>query len=385
MPHRYNRFFHYFLNRELSELYFTVAIRSFALSLITIFVPIYLFEKGFSINEIFLFYSIFSASAAIMVYFSSKLSARIGIKHGILSSIPLLITFYIIIKFVEAKPIFFIAPILLGIQASLFWVNFHTDFAEFSSRRFRAEQISGYIIICLILTALGPLVGGFFIHYVGFNLLFILVALLLLTSVIPLFLSKEIYVRKDFSLRKVKESLKEIKPLGLTGFIGYGFVLSASVAWPLFMFLVLKAHTSTGSLVSLSLFVSILSNFFIGKLGDKLSRKNILMVGSFLYSLVWLLAFFSKSIFSIVLVNVLLGFIGPSSVGGPVFDALSYDMTKRKNVAEIIAIRELTIRLSMAFSFFLLSFFASLKLAFIVGSVGCVLAVIFSKKFKGNF
>jgi hypothetical protein len=45
-----------FLKREIGELYITVSIQTFALSMISLFEPIYLFELGFSISQILLFF-----------------------------------------------------------------------------------------------------------------------------------------------------------------------------------------------------------------------------------------------------------------------------------------------------------------------------------------
>lgn len=44
-----------FLKREIAELYITVAIKTFALSMISVFEPLYFYQLGFSIPQILLF------------------------------------------------------------------------------------------------------------------------------------------------------------------------------------------------------------------------------------------------------------------------------------------------------------------------------------------
>src|SRR3989344_2909785 len=84
----------FLINRELSELYATMAIKGFALSLIGIFIPIFLLERGFSMAEVGSFYIIQSAFMIIFSLFAAKFIERYGVKHSIFASIPLLILFY---------------------------------------------------------------------------------------------------------------------------------------------------------------------------------------------------------------------------------------------------------------------------------------------------
>ncbi len=170
--HHHHNIFHYLLNRELSKIYLTIAGRSFAIALIGIFVPVYLFKQGFDIKYVFLFYSIISATFALTVMFSAKLSTKIGIKHGILISMPFLIMHYILLQFITTNTInwiFFLSPIAAGLHSSFFWLNFHIDFAGFSSKKLRAEQVGGYQILCSILAALGPVIGGIILLSLGFS------------------------------------------------------------------------------------------------------------------------------------------------------------------------------------------------------------------------
>jgi len=384
MPHiqyHMHNFFHYFLNRELIEIYLTIAVRAFAISLIGIFVPIYLFKMGFSLHYIFLFYAIASAVFSSTVFLSAKLSTKIGIKHGILISMPFLIAYYLLLRSITINSLnwlFFLTPIIAGIHSSLFWVNFHIDFAAFSSKKIRAEQISGSKIFSALLSALGPIAGAFFISYIGFHFLFVLVSALLLISIIPLFKSEEAYIHKSFSFKQTIKIIKKIGITGLSGFIGYGAILCASLAWILFMFLILKSYLGVGLLMSAVLLVGIVSTFFVGKLADKYGKGQILKIGSMLSAIGWFFVFFVNTVFEVFGINIFFGVTSAASAGGSAFDAFNYDMAKKGHIPEIIAIREVTLNGSEALLLFLLFFVGTFHTAFIFGALGSFLILLFS-------
>ncbi|MBU3925432.1 hypothetical protein KJ854_05905, partial [Patescibacteria group bacterium] len=66
--------------KELRLFYISVSLYSFAFAIISLFIPLYLFGKGFSISLIFLFYAISQAgrllSLPIAAYFSSIYGAK---------------------------------------------------------------------------------------------------------------------------------------------------------------------------------------------------------------------------------------------------------------------------------------------------------------------
>ena len=107
MRHSHHHIFHFLINRELSELYASMAIKGFALSLIGIFIPIFFLEKGFSMMEVGYFYII---QFLLMIIFSAcaaKFIERYGVKHSIFASIPLLALFYYLVNGIKPGDILF--------------------------------------------------------------------------------------------------------------------------------------------------------------------------------------------------------------------------------------------------------------------------------------
>src|SRR5688500_12583149 len=71
---------------ELSELYTSMMFRSLAISLVGIFVPVYLYQLGYSISAIFAFNCFFFISRLFWDVGASFIVARIGPKHGMITS-----------------------------------------------------------------------------------------------------------------------------------------------------------------------------------------------------------------------------------------------------------------------------------------------------------
>src|SRR3989344_4989692 len=84
----------FFPQKELAQIYLSVALRSLAISLIGIFIPLYLFqEKGLGLEKTLLFFILYSVIFAISMPIAAIFSSRYGIRHSILVGIPFYLSF----------------------------------------------------------------------------------------------------------------------------------------------------------------------------------------------------------------------------------------------------------------------------------------------------
>jgi MFS family permease len=91
------------LKSELHELYINMALRTFARSLISIFIPLYLLGLGFDFFIAIGFYGVFAITHAIMGFPAAWLSSKIGLKHLILSSFPFMIIFFLLLYSINSS------------------------------------------------------------------------------------------------------------------------------------------------------------------------------------------------------------------------------------------------------------------------------------------
>lgn len=353
--HSHHHFLHFLRNRELNELYISIAIRAFAVSLIGVFIPIYFYQQGYSFFSIFLFYAIWSLTHLLFSIPSAKISSKLGLKRSILLSIPFLILFFFFLYTLENFnwPLPFLS-IFIGLSTSLFWLSYHVDFAKFSNKKNRGKQVGFSKIIIAVFSVLGPIVGGIILTFVGFGILFIIVSVLLIGSVIPLFFSREIHEPSSFSLKgffrgqKIKDILSYVG-FGIEGKIG-------AVVWPLFIFIFIfsEKYLSLGLVSSLTLGVALVSIIFIGKFSD-IYRRKILKIGSVFNAVIWIVKSF---IITPVQVFITDAFYGVSRVTMDVpFDAINYDKAKEEERVKIIVQREMYTHLGIILLFLVLMFF----------------------------
>jgi len=371
--HKHQLFTKFLVNRELDELYISIAIRSLALAMISVFIPIYLLKLDYSLKAVFLFMAIFQFTHAIITIPAAKFASSKGFKHCILISVPLLILFYGLLYFLGSKSIpLFVLAIIYGISSAFFWMGFHTDFSKSAKKEKRGKEIGLMRIIMLVFSTIGPLIGGIIAAF-SFNLLFLIGSILIFISVFPLFLSMDIHEKVDFSIKKVftDTSFKRI-----AGFVGYGIEVGVSNGvWPIFIFLgILKTVTSLGIVTSLAIFISIFSAYLISKVKDKNMRKTFHQ-GAFIAMFLNLIIIFTKTVFQAYFFNILIT-IKKTFLSIP-YDEITYYKAKKKGIVEVITMREMYANIARGSLYLFIAFIPNFYIAFVIGAISSFLYLIF--------
>ncbi len=361
-------------NTKLSDLYLSVAIKSFALSMMGIFIPIFLIKQGYTLSSVLIFYAVLNATHALFVIPAAKISSLYGFRYSISLSFPLLLVFYAGLYALESHhwPLYLLAMIF-GLSNAFYWTGYHLDFTVFSDNNHRGKEVGTIKIITLIFQALGPLTGGLILAFIGFKALFAVAAVLLLCSSLPLFFLKKEHSPINY---KTKNFLKGQKIKDILSFAGYGIESGiATVIWPIFIFFtILNNFWELGLISSLSLFFSLLFIFIVGKLFD-IYGKIILKLGSILNTAVWIFRFFVKTKFQVYLADSFYG-ITQALVHIP-FDALSYNKANKTDIINFIVLREITIQTARVILFTFLIFFSNLTLSFLFGGGASLLFLLF--------
>lgn len=279
----------FFPHKELTKIYLSAAVRSFAVSLVSIFVPLYLYtDLGFSLYQTLLFFIVYSLVLGLSSPFAAKFAVKYGCKHSILVSVPLYLLFILFLYWLPAVSIPLpIIGAILGLSLAFYWMGMHTIFCKVSDHKHRGEEFGKREGISILATMAGPLIGGFLIKFVGFKLVFLITALLLFASAFFMFLSKEEKVRCNFSFRYL---LNKKHWKNSVFFISRGTrVIAAGVIWPLFVFVILKDYLSLGIIESILAGISAILVWLIGKYSDHINRHKIIKIVTGFESLSWFL------------------------------------------------------------------------------------------------
>ena len=291
-----------FLHREVAELYVFASIHGLALSLIVLFEPIYIFLfLGKSVSQTLLYFGLIPLIYAPLSPFAGKVLARLGVKHMMALSVPFIFLYYIVLWQINFAPnMIFLAAFLKIASLFFFWSAFHSDYSRFSRRGQRGKEISAYRAIITSAGALGPVIGGIIITFLGFPTLFIIVLFLLLVSLIPLFMSGEVYEEYGDSYEMAfSDAVSESSRKNALAFIGEGVSYGAFLfIWPIFVFMLSIGFKNIGGISTLALLAGIFLAFYVGRLSDRSDKQRLVKIGSVLTSLAWISQIFVSNVFS---------------------------------------------------------------------------------------
>ena len=373
---RHNELWRYLASsKELTLVYISLAIRNFSLSLISLFVPLYLYnEIGYSLEETLMMFLFFSVMFAVSSPLAAKFSAKYGFKHSILLSTPFYILFILFLYLLPIlKTPLIILAALMGISLAFFWVGMHPLFYFATDRKKRGEEFGkGKAIIVAAATA-GPLIGGLLIKLVGFSLLFAIASVFLFISSIILFFSKDNHVKYSFSVKKVfnKDQWKNS-----LFFVSQGTEFMANgVLWPLFIFIILGSYLSLGIIGSILAGLTILISWTFGKFSDNTDKHKLITISSSFESLSWFLR--SLVITPVqVFAATIFGAITNGARAIPV-GALVYDKATKEDVLGYFVNREIFICLGRILILSLVLMLGSLKSGLIFQGFSSLAALLF--------
>lgn len=362
--------------KELEEIYLNQIIQKFALTLIGIFIPIYLVSIGFSVGIALLFMLIYFIPQGIASPINARLSSKFGLKHVILYRTPLLISFFILLMLVNPQlnglPIDFLAiflvpiSILGGFSQGVYWVSLNAEFVKNCDKIHAGEEVSHLIALPKLVSMVAPLLSALVLQAIGFEVVFGIVIALLFISVVPLFLSAD--TKKFFAFNLAKFRLFFSRHLVIRLFSEGTIHTSEAIIWPLFIFLRFGDIVSVGISASLTGLGIVIFTLIVGKLSDRFDRLLILRLGGLTYGIISFMRFFSTDINEIYLLSFL---------GGVFFTLITVnlfanfcDYTRGKNILAGVSFRELWLAVGRIVMLFLvILFLPSIEVAFIITGI----------------
>ena len=295
----------YLKNKELNHFYLTIVLMNFGISLISIFVPIYLYKLGYSITQILFFFFIWSLSYVIFLYPGSKIVSKIGAKHSILLSTFFAIIYYFGLNFIDNLSfLFFVLPALNALHTLFYWHGYHTLFILHSDKKQRGKEIGFSYILTFASIAIAPFIGGL-IAKETFTLLFCIGNFFILISTIPLFLTKENYCPNHLTFKSFYKSvLSRKEKKDILSFSGYAVEsIIQAVLWPIYIIIILGTYFKTGLIVSLTTGISLIGIYVAGVLSDKYNKIKLIKIWSVFHSLAWIARIFVNSMTKIFFID----------------------------------------------------------------------------------
>lgn len=276
---------------ELAEIYTSMSLRALGFSVIGIFVPVYLYQLGVTLDQIFLFYVLFFAFRIPFDYVFAHVVGKIGPKHAIgVSTLIHIIFLALLLTFESQQWSIWLMALVFTISNGLFFIAYHTDFSKIKDSQHGGKELSYLIIFERFGGALGPLVGGIVATVVAPEATIIVAILLLGASQIPLFLTTE-PVRtnqkiqfKGFPWQRFKRDYIALGAFSVDR-------VASVVAWPLLIAIVVFAdgtYIKLGALITFSTLLSLFVARLFGRIIDDRRGLELLQYGTWMNMIIHL-------------------------------------------------------------------------------------------------
>ncbi len=337
---RFLNIFPHHMRQQIRELYAATSILDFAVAMIQIFEPIYLYTLGYTLQQIILFFLIVYGVYFFIMPLGARVARRVGYEHAIAYSTVVFILYYFIFYNIAFAPFLFVpAALLYAIQKMLYWPAYHADFARFADAGQDAREISFLTVTAAVVGVIAPLASGFILEYWGFGALFTFVSLIFLISNVPLLITKEIFEPGTFEYFSVyKDLFSKERRRSFFAYVGFGEELIVLVVWPVFIATIVVDLLNIGILTALTTLISVIITVYIGKSSDVGDKRSILKFGAIIYSIAWFMRLIVHATVGIFFTDTL-SRISKNIVTVPQ-TALTYEQAKQQNVMHTVVFFE---------------------------------------------
>lgn len=353
-------FFNYRKN-ELKPLLLSGAARRVAVTLISIFSPIYIYQIGqkynldsrYAIIIVLLYYVIAILSKIISLSFSENLSQKIGFKSMIWASFAPFVLFILSLACASLWPYLFIsAAIFWGIHVGFFWWGYHGYFIKEGDDDHFGLNIGEARFLETAVAVLSPFLGALIISFLGFNALYIFSGVFMGIALLLLGKDHERRQRRDIKFSEVISLIKSHKSISLAYVGSSAETILYMIIWPLFLFRFFGQVISLGAVVSVSVFFAAIFSLALGRWVDRQGERRIISIGAPLVTLSWIIRIVKKSLPFFILADSVWNF-GQRMVDLPL-STLTYKKGIEGGVARAILFRETAITIGGLLSLVLL-------------------------------
>lgn len=279
------------LQPAVRDLYVATTIQNFALATVAVFEPVYLFQAGYRLSTICLFYAGVYLLYLLLLPLGVKFALRWGYEKGMVVGSLLWVALYVLLALSVGNHWLLLAAVAVyAVQKAFYWPGYHADFAQYSVDEEQGREIGSISFLQTGAAILGPAVGGVILATGGFTTLFTVVAMLLLVSNTPFLRRPERFEPERMRYGELwRQLLAKANARWTVASLGYGEELVALVLWPVAMSIVLAQNSVVlGGLTALAALVTAVSAPLLGSLGDRLAPSRILRSSALLYLVSWL-------------------------------------------------------------------------------------------------
>jgi predicted MFS family arabinose efflux permease len=266
------------IHEEVNEVFIHNFIKSLGLSLVSIFIPMYLMDSaGFTILQVGFFFLTYYIADLMVTIPCYHLSSRIGYKKVALLSAPFLVGYYFLLQSFSEPTLLYMATAVGATGKSLYWAGMNPETAMSTHEDRRDSEVGIFYSMPTLASIITPVIGGLIVAGFSYNLLFIVTALLVGASFVPLFFGEEHSEGLETDLMSFF-SWKFFEDF-LTYFFNGAESIGKKLLWPLFLVLIIDGSVDLGVAGGLKSLGAAITSIAIGRITDDDNRPKVIASG----------------------------------------------------------------------------------------------------------
>lgn len=359
-------------------------IQGAAAALLTIFLPIFLYEvSDYNFLAVGSLYAAVYLLYVLLLAPSMRLVNRIGFSRALVIGGFFWTATNLLLFFITPENVSFLLLPVMAMLVGYFifhWVPYHVDFALFSTRQSRNQQVSMSMATVAFMGVIGPILGGFIVMTAGYQVFFAVVVLLACAATISYAFVPETGTLFEWSVRETWYNFFDRKKRNLViGEYANGAETVVNViVWPIFLFEILDGNLlEVGAVSTIVVAATIIVQLVWGKYLDahSESQRQTLQIGSTLYAIGWIIKMFVISTLQVFVVGLYHNLM--KIFTKTPFTSIVYDISagQGKYVDEFTVLREMAHNLGRASSLIVISFitiFVSITWAFVIAAAASI-------------
>lgn len=280
---------HLYLSRFLRDKFFDLLIadtfRLVALSMVSLFIPIFLLKIGYGLMEVMLAELCFFVGSILFHYLVLLRLSKWGVKKTLVVSYFLNIMLYLVLYYAELLisdfgriGVLALVAIFNILSSSFYWSAHHVYFLKSTSNEHQGERLGLLLGIPAIAGIISPFLGSILITSFGFKGAFLVSIVLMFIASIALFFSEDIKVDITMKFRRIF-NFSDMNKNAIFFIQGFGYC-AVGFVWPILLFALSVQLISMGFLYLFSNTFYAIVSYLGGKKTDNGEAEKLGRIGA---------------------------------------------------------------------------------------------------------
>lgn len=382
------RIFSFDGKRDINRIYVSHTLRNVALSVISVYIPIFLLTIGFSLSKTIAFFIVFHSAGLLFALLICPIMIRKwGLARMLKFYYPIEICFFILLNFLSVLPsLFWFIAVMGGIATFSYWIPINILLIKHAEVEKMGSDLANFFALPKVFCILGPFVSAVLIPLIGFWPVFAIVIIGLILSYLPLagIRNSEITSSFDFKISRAWSKLRERKLL--FALEGFDNILEESEwFWGIFVFLTIGTLRAPGIVGGLEALGGAVFTLIIGKYANK-RAKILIPIASVCLIIIWGARVFIYNPLLIYIATIIASFVMTFFLVS--YFSMIYRSVKNQQEEEFLILREIPTVLGRMIVFgAILMTIANPRLFFIlpIFATFLLLAILFYKRHSSQF